>query len=169
MQNGCCGSKRFLSACAKFPTGVTVATVLGLDGLPYGITLNSFTSVSLEPPAVLVCIDQRSEMVKHLSVGKCCGINILGEEQSDLSVRFARNWRDRFSELPWYAGETGVPLLFGVAAALECRISSIVPAGDHIVVIAYVSTVLVTESAPLIYLGRSYYKIHPNTIPVERV
>jgi|SRR5579864_185337 len=162
MQIAVLHSKQFRSACSKFPTGVTVTTVLGADKEPYGITLNSFTSVSLDPPLVLVCIDHRSQILSHFFMGQHFGVNILSEHQRELSVRFAGHWKERFSNVSWFPGVTGVPLLFHAAGFLECQITKLEPAGDHLVVMGSVVNVVSTELAPLAYFNSCYGKIDPS-------
>lgn len=152
-------SIQFRKACSRFPTGVTVTTLIGTDGRPHGITVSSFTSVSLSPPMVLVCIDHRSQMLSHLAVGQCFGINVLGEHQQELSRHFSGVWRERFNGVPWYPGNTGAPLFFDVPAVFECRVSRMVPAGDHMVVIGHVLHVTSSEHSPLAYHNSSYSRI----------
>ena len=153
------GNSDFCSACAKFPTGVTVVTVLDEQGSPHGMTASSFTSVSLAPPLVLVCVDHRAKLLAHLKPSKCIGINILSEGQYQLSVHFARRGQDRFGGVDWTAGHHGVPLIPGVLAALECRIERMVDAGDHAILIAEVLRVDCRDGRPLVYFGSGYHKL----------
>src|SRR5438874_12772186 len=101
----------FRRACSKFATGVTIVTALDPQGAPHGMTVNSFTSVSLSPPLVLVCIDRQTAMLDYFAVGKHFAINVLHEEHKDLSTAFSRRGCDRFEGVEWRGGETGVPLL----------------------------------------------------------
>ncbi|HEY6251493.1 MAG TPA: flavin reductase family protein [Candidatus Angelobacter sp.] len=156
MQSYAFDLEQFRRACGNFPTGVTITTVVSPEGTPHGITLSSFTSVSLDPPLVLICIDQRSRIQEYLHVDQYIGINVLNAEQQDLSRQFARTWADRFNGVEWYPGLTGVPVLCNVPAAFECQIATILPAGDHVVIIGRVLHVLATERMPLAYLQRSY-------------
>jgi flavin reductase (DIM6/NTAB) family NADH-FMN oxidoreductase RutF len=149
-------TNRFRSACCKFPTGVTVTTLRGADGQPYGITVSSFTSVSLDPPLVLVCIDHRSQILKHIAVGHPFGINVLTEGQRDLAARFSRNWGERFAGVAWRPGETGVPLLSGIAASFECHVAELKRAGDHFIVLGSVSHVSFSDRAAMTYFNGSY-------------
>jgi len=146
----------FRVACSKFPTGVTVTTVCGTDSMPRGITVSSFTSVSLDPQLVLICIDYRSRMLKHLTLDKYFGINILSALQRDLSSKFAKNWDDRFKDVLWYPGETGVPLLFDVCASFECKAVEALAAGDHTVVIGRVLHINTSERVPLAYVNSGF-------------
>ena len=149
----------FRQACSKFATGVTVTTVMGWDGMPYGIAVSSFTSVSLDPPLVLVCIDHRSPIVKYLALDRCIGINVLAGDQQDLSERFSRNWAERFQDLEWRPGRTQVPLLPGTLATLEAIIVYIIPAGDHSIFVARALHAGSSSHEPLTYFGRGYRKL----------
>jgi 3-hydroxy-9,10-secoandrosta-1,3,5(10)-triene-9,17-dione monooxygenase reductase component len=148
--------EQFRRACSNFPTGVTITTVLSPEGTPHGITVSSFTSVSLDPPLVLICIDQRSRIQEYLQVDRYIGINVLNAEQQNLSRQFSSAWNDRFVGVDWYSGLTGVPMLCDVPAAFECQIAKIISGGDHVVIMGRVLHVLATERMPLAYLQRSY-------------
>jgi flavin reductase (DIM6/NTAB) family NADH-FMN oxidoreductase RutF len=100
-------------------------------------------------------------MLKYLSIDGHFGINILSEQQRDLSELLSRNWDERFSGLEWRPGHTGVPLLTGVAAAMECVITDMIPAGDHTVVFGRVLHAIRAEDSPLVYANRSYGRIAP--------
>jgi flavin reductase (DIM6/NTAB) family NADH-FMN oxidoreductase RutF len=152
----------FCRTCAKFPTGVTILTMRDSEGGARGMTASSFTSVSLDPPLVLVCVDHKASVLEHLRRSEHVGINILSEEQSDLSSRFARHGEDRFADVEWTAGHQGVPLIPGVLASFECRIDRIVDAGDHAIVIAEVLRAEYRDGRPLVYFGSGYHKLHSN-------
>ena len=149
-------SEAFRTACGKFATGITIVTVIGADGLPQGMTANSFTSVSLEPPMVLVCIDRKATILPKMEVAKTFGINVLAENQRDLSAQFSRRGTDRFETVPWFAGETGVPLLDGVLAHYECEVINIVEGGDHLIFIAEVRHLRCFAGRPLLYYASCY-------------
>jgi flavin reductase ActVB len=153
------GKAEFCSACAKFPTGVTIVTVVDAQGCPHGMTASSFTSVSLAPPLVLVCVDHQATLLEHLRPSKYLGINILSEGQRQLSVHFARRGQDRFDGVDWTAGHHGVPLIPGALAALECQIERMVDAGDHAVLIAKVLRAEFRDGRPLVYFGSRYHKL----------
>ncbi len=151
--------QQFCRVCAKFATGVTVATVIDGDGEPHGITVNSFTSVSLVPPLVLFCVDHRTRLLGFFRAAKHFGINILAEQQQAISQRFARSDRDRLQGVEWHAGRTGVPLLAGVLASLECELTKHIPAGDHDILIGEVIELHAREGKPLIFFGSEYKKL----------
>jgi (E)-2-((N-methylformamido)methylene)succinate hydrolase len=146
----------YRTACGKFATGITIVTVVGQDGLPHGMTVNSFTSVSLDPPLVLVCIDRKAAILAKLEKAEFFGINVLAENQKDFSAQFARPGTDRFEAVPWFPGELGVPLLGGVLAYYECAVTEIVDAGDHRIFIAEVRRLQCFEGQPLLYFASGY-------------
>ncbi len=149
-------SAAFRTACGKFATGITIVTVIGPDGLPQGMTANSFTSVSLEPPMVLVCIDRKATILHKVKAARTIGINVLAENQRSLSTQFSRPGTDRFGVVPWFAGETGVPLLNGVLAHYECEVTSVAEGGDHLVFIAEVRHLQCFAGRPLLYFESGY-------------
>jgi flavin reductase (DIM6/NTAB) family NADH-FMN oxidoreductase RutF len=149
-------SAEFRHACGRFATGVTIATVLDAEGLPHGLTVNSFSSVSLEPPLVSICLGHAVTVIEYFRESRHFGINVLAEDQQDLSDRFARKGLDRFDGVEWYRGETGAPLLPGVLAAIECEQRHRVTAGDHDIFIAEMLSARVSNGQPLLYFAGRY-------------
>jgi len=149
----------FRRTCARFPSGVTILTMLDREGAPHGMTASSFTSVSLDPPLVLVCVDHRATVMEHLRGCEYFGINILSEEQHELSTRFARRNEDRFDGVAWAPGHEGVPLIRGVLASFECDMHRVVDAGDHAILIGEVLHAEHHEGRPLVYFGSGYHKL----------
>jgi flavin reductase (DIM6/NTAB) family NADH-FMN oxidoreductase RutF len=142
--------------CAQFATGITVVTTVDADGHPHGLTVNSFSSVSLEPPLVLVSIDLRNAILGHFISTSSFAINVLGEHQEDLSRRFSSTAENRFLGLAWQAGVSGVPLLEGVLAQLECSVLRTFEAGDHTVLIGEVRAASCAEGRPLVFFNSEY-------------
>ncbi len=150
----------FRKACGKFATGIAVATVRTQASEPLGITVNSFTSVSAAPPLILICIDYRSSILTHFRSTSFFGVNVLAHEQQDLSIRFSQRELARFEGIDWHWGATGVPLLGGAMAALECCVEQTVEAGDHAVFIAEVVRAKWREdAAPLLYFASAYHRL----------
>jgi flavin reductase (DIM6/NTAB) family NADH-FMN oxidoreductase RutF len=149
-------AETFRSACAMFATGVAVATVRAPDGTPHGLTVSSFTSVSFQPPLILICIDYAFNFLSHFRACSNFAVNVLGETQRDLSVTFAVKPEGRFEEVEWYTGVTGAPLLRGCIANIECRLSSIIEAGDHAIFLGEVMQVESPGGRPLLYFNRDY-------------
>jgi flavin reductase (DIM6/NTAB) family NADH-FMN oxidoreductase RutF len=149
----------FCRTCGKFATGITVATVLDRKGGPHGMTANSFTSVSLTPPVVLICIDHRARILEHFRHAEYFGINVLEEHQRTLSVHFARSHTDRFDGVEWFPGNTGVPLLPGVLSTIECGVRQLLEMGDHTVIFGEVLHAACADGKPLVYFGSRYRKL----------
>ena len=152
-------SRLFRHACGRFATGITIATVLDAQGLPHGLTVNSFSSVSLEPPLVSICLGHAVTVIDAFRESKYFGINVLAENQVEISERFARRGCDRFEGQEWYRGETGVPLLPGVLAVMECATRHRVTAGDHDIFIAEMLRAEVSDGEPLIYYAGRYREL----------
>ncbi len=146
----------FREACAKFATGVAVATVRASDSTPHGLTVSSFTAVSIAPPLILVCIDYACDTLRHFRASTHLGVNVLAQSQRELSVIFAEKPERRFDGVEWYSSASGVPLLRNCLTNLECRISSIVEAGDHAIFLAEVVEVESRDGKPLLYFNRNY-------------
>jgi 3-hydroxy-9,10-secoandrosta-1,3,5(10)-triene-9,17-dione monooxygenase reductase component len=149
----------FRRVCGKYATGITVVTILDANAAPQGMTANSFTSVSLDPPLVLFCIDLRTAFLNHFVPGAWYAINVLDEEQQEMSTCFARTGLDRFQGIAWTAGVNGAPILAGVLASLECSVTQMVEAGDHVVVIGQVLHATWREGQPLVYFNSSYQSL----------
>jgi flavin reductase (DIM6/NTAB) family NADH-FMN oxidoreductase RutF len=142
--------------CAQFATGITVVTVLDSHGHPHGMTVNSFSSVSLDPPLVLVSIDLRNAILGHFISSSWFAINILAEHQEDLSRRFSSPSENRFLTVNWTRGIYGTPLLDGVLAHLECAVVQTFEAGDHTVLIGEVRHAGYREGRPLVFFNSAY-------------
>ena len=146
-----------------FATGVTIITV-DLDDEVHGMTANAFTSVSLDPMLVLVCVDHSTRTHAHLHAKKRFGINVLCEDQKAISEYYARSERSH-EHAEAEAGARfdrtrhGTPMLHGALAFLECRLESVQEAGDHSIFIAEVEDVVVREGDPLLFFRSVYRKI----------
>jgi flavin reductase (DIM6/NTAB) family NADH-FMN oxidoreductase RutF len=149
----------FRRVCGKYATGITIVTVLDSYGAPHGMTANSFTSVSLTPPLILVSIDRKTSILDHFRKGTRFAINVLGEEHRELSSRFARSGQDRFDGVAWSPGMTGAPILADMLATFECEVSQMVEAGDHVVVIGEVLHATWREGRPLLYFNSGYQEL----------
>ncbi len=140
----------------NFVTGVTVVTTLDGEGQPRGFTANSFTSVSLDPPLVLVCIAKDASTFEHFRSASGYAVNILAESQRELSGHFASRRDDKFDGVSWFRGPAGNPLLPGVVAWLDCTLHQQVDAGDHLVLIGRVEALDHTALSPLGYCRGAY-------------
>jgi flavin reductase (DIM6/NTAB) family NADH-FMN oxidoreductase RutF len=144
-------------AFGAFATGVTVVTTRDADGTPRGFTANSFTSVSLEPPMLLVCIGKGAASLPSFAEGARFAVTVLGEEQKAVSGLFASRRADKFELADWHDGPGGVPLIADGLAWFACARHRLVDAGDHIVLIGRVTDFGMREGAPLGYFRGGYF------------
>lgn len=135
-----------------YPTGVTVVASRDADGSPYGLTVNSFTSVSLDPPLVLVCIGHASTSHARLVAAPAFTVNVLAAEQEEVAVRFASEPSGgRFDDVGWTTSSSGAPLIEGAAAWLECSTYEVLSGGDHSIVIGKVERSGVSDRPALLF------------------
>lgn len=144
-------------AFGTFMTGVTVVTALDEAGLPIGFTANSFSSVSLEPALLLVSIAKTSGNYARFMAAKSFAINILSEDQKDVSNTFAKPVEDRFATVKWQIGPYGAPILAGVSAWFDCSTHQVVDAGDHAILIGQVEAFEASGQSGLGYYRGSYF------------
>jgi len=146
-------------ALGEFATGVAVVTARAGDGQPVGVTINSFASVSLEPPLVLWSLGLQSP---SLAVFESCShyaVNILAADQIEFSQRFSQSQDDRFAGIDTGVGAGGTPLLPGCSAWFECRNEMRYPGGDHVILVGYVESFSRTQRPPLVFHGGRYRKL----------
>ena len=151
------GHRALRDAFGAFMTGVTVVTTSEAEGIPRGFTANSFTSVSLDPPLLLVCIARASRSLETFTRAEGFAVNVLADEQRDVSTTFARPGEDRFAGLGWRPGGCGAPILDGVAAWFDCRRHEVVDAGDHVILIGRVIDFGASERSGLGYARGGYF------------
>src|SRR5690348_5112403 len=143
-------------AFGTFMTGVTVITTHGADGSPRGFTANSFTSVSLDPPLVLVCIAKTASSYAVFSETRHFAISVLAEDQKSVSGVFASKAADKFAQVAWHVRATGAPVMDGAAASFDCATHEVIDAGDHIILLGRVVDFVHTSSTPLGYCRGAY-------------
>jgi 3-hydroxy-9,10-secoandrosta-1,3,5(10)-triene-9,17-dione monooxygenase reductase component len=149
-------------AMGHFATGVTVITSAGPDGEPVGTTANAVTSLSLEPPLVLVCFDLKSATLDAVRGHGAFAVNVLGHRQRHLSANFARRGlAAAWDEVRHHRGPTGSPRLAGVIAVIECTVEHSLPGGDHEIIIGRVQHVETNAdgAAPLLFWRGKYTSI----------
>jgi flavin reductase len=157
-------STDFRLALGAFATGVTVITTLGDGEHAYGMTANAFSSLSLDPPLVLVCVVGGTPGAEAIEHSGSFAVNILGAHQEPISRYFS--WRDRprgassFTEIPHHTAVTGCPLIKGAAAYLDCRLHDTHEAGDHVIYIGEVLALGIDDTArPLLFHAGKYCKV----------
>ncbi len=139
-----------------FMTGVTVVTTIDPAGRPVGFTANSFTSVSMDPPLLLVSMSARSRSHAAFAEGRGFAVNILAEGQKAISANFARSVEDRFAEVYWRRGPVGSPLIADVSAWFDCTLQQVVAAGDHTLLIGRIGGFAATPAPGLGYYRGAY-------------
>ena len=143
----------------NFATGITIVSANDKNGNPYGLTVNSFTSVSLDPVLVLVCLDNRVSGLQAFTESKRFGISILSENQEDLSRLFAKKDSERPAGV-YFQGSLGLPLLRNSLAIMECDTIAMHLAGDHTIFVGLVEHAEVLEAGkPLLYFRGKYQKL----------
>lgn len=145
----------------RFATGVAVVTAMTTDG-PVGMTVNSFSSVSLEPPLVLFCVRRDSSLHAAFVTASCFAVNVLRDDQQGLSRRFAAPGADRFGALRAPSDKARAPLLADPLAVIECTTRLLVPAGDHEIVIGHVTAAIAAPGGaaePLVFYGGTYRRL----------
>jgi flavin reductase (DIM6/NTAB) family NADH-FMN oxidoreductase RutF len=154
----------FRKVMGHFVTGISVVTALDGD-MPQGITVNALSSVSLQPPLVMVALDRRRFITPTVRQAGRYAVNVLAETQQALSDCFAgapvRPGREAFCGAAWHAGATGLPLIDGAIASLECTVVQTFSAGDHDLFIGRVDALVNEEQhpQPLLYYRRRYLRI----------
>jgi len=151
----------FRSALGAFATGVTIITARGRDGGLYGMTANSFTSVSLNPPLVLWSASLYAQSLPAFQDGSHFVVNILAHDQIELSNKFARTHENKFAEIDHMIPECGAPVLIGSAAHFECRNEYRHYGGDHIIFIGHVERYAYTHKPTLLFCRGKYMRGEP--------
>jgi flavin reductase (DIM6/NTAB) family NADH-FMN oxidoreductase RutF len=144
-----------------FATGVTVVTCVDEDERPAGLTVNSFTSVSLDPPLLLVCLRKLAGSAASLISASHFAINVLQTAQQPASITFSTRVEDRFGNTPWSCGEAGAPILKDSLGVFECERYAVYDGGDHHILVGRVIKASFDASLdPLLYFRRRYRRLH---------
>ncbi|HUE79968.1 MAG TPA: flavin reductase family protein [Sphingomicrobium sp.] len=144
-----------------FATGVTVITCVDKDQRPFGLTANSFTSVSLDPPLLLVCVHKLAASAAALTAAGHFAVNVLQTGQQPDSIRFSTRVEDRFGNSDWSPGEYGAPVLGKSLSVFECERYAVYDGGDHHLLVGQVLKASFDPSLdPLLYFRGSYRRLH---------
>jgi flavin reductase (DIM6/NTAB) family NADH-FMN oxidoreductase RutF len=149
----------FRSVLGRFAAGVTIVTALDSEGRDYGLTVSAFSSLSLEPPLVVVCIDHEASLHPVLQQAEHFAVNILSTDQEPLARRFSTLTDERFDGVGYLRGQTGVAVLDDVLAILECRKLHAFEGGDHTMFVGEVETAHAHAGSPLLYYRGGYAQI----------
>ncbi|GAA2612275.1 flavin reductase family protein [Streptomyces axinellae] len=128
----------FRSALAQFPSGVTIVTTGGAGGTPYGFTATSFAALSLDPPLILICLDQGADCFPVFVAAEQFVVNIVTAEHAKLAMKFATKGENKFAHGSFESDENGHPVLPDAAAVIRCDLEDVVPGGDHVILIGRV-------------------------------
>jgi len=142
-----------------FATGVTVITTKDITGKPFGLTVNSFTSLSLNPPLVVVCVDKTVDCYSCFDETKVFAVNVLSEDQEELSRRFATKGIEKFAGIQWRMGEHGAPLLDGVIGTIECKVNHSYEGGDHTIFLGEILSAAAKGDRPLLFFKGKYHRL----------
>ncbi|NRD79475.1 flavin reductase family protein [Bacillus sp. BRMEA1] len=150
----------------NYPTGVTVVTTVNEEGIPLGLTVNSFASVSINPLLILWSIDKRVSSYEAFVHSEHFAVHVLAGDQSDICSLFAMKGTDRFANCEWKISESNLPIIAGAAGVLQCKTFKTVDAGDHMVLIGEVIDIQSSSKAPLLYHKRKFGPI-PETFYLD--
>lgn len=151
---------RFKSALSAFPSGVVVATMQAADGTRAGFTASAFSSLSMDPPLVLVCLARTARCHDYFLQSRHFAINVLRPEQEDIAKRFASSTDDKFAGLHVNAGPFDLPLIANSAASLVCATENTIPGGDHTILIGRVLDAESVETVePMVYFRRRFWRL----------
>jgi len=153
------GKDEFRAALGRFPSGVTVVTTKDSTERFHGITVSAFSSVSLEPPMILVCIEKTAGSHYAFRESEFFVVNILSEDKENLSNHFASPVPDKFYGIDYYLGIGGIPVLEAAFVTLECRLTYAHEGGDHTIFVGLVEKSTVKDENPLVYWHGNYRKL----------
>lgn len=150
---------KFKEVMGNYPTGVTVVTTVDSSGVPVGLTVNSFASVSLDPTLILWSIDQKVSTVDIFKKTDRFAVHTLASDQGDICSLFAMKGTDRFSQCNWALSEHGLPIISGAYGVLQCKTHKTIEAGDHTILIGEVIDIQKEDKNPLLYHRRKFGEI----------
>ncbi len=142
-----------------FATGVTVITTKDNAGKYYGLTANAFTSLSLHPPLLLICVDKSADCYACFEESKVFAVNFLSEDQEELSRRFATKGINKFEGVRWHVGQLGIPLLEGAMGHIECKVVAGYEGGDHTIYVGEIQAAEASGDRPLLFFKGKYYRL----------
>ena len=162
MNDNSIDSDQFRRACGLWGSGVSIVTTVDAAGTPYGLTMNAVSSLSLNPAMFLVCVDNGSDTLPPMLESRVYCVNILTQQQQDLSNRFAKKGQDKFSGVTWSSGVTSAPIIAQTLISLECEVSNVYEGGDHQIFCGVVRGLVSNEAAdaePLLFYSGRYAEL----------
>lgn len=152
-----CDPKTYRDVMGAFPTGVTVITLGRNDGFRLGVTASSFNTVSMDPPLILWSLSLKAPSLPHFREQDLFAVNVLRADQSDIALQFSRPSEDKFAGVAMESGNTGLPLIAGALAHIECRVAARYPGGDHEIMLGEVLALRRGDHAPLVFQRGSFH------------
>jgi 3-hydroxy-9,10-secoandrosta-1,3,5(10)-triene-9,17-dione monooxygenase reductase component len=159
---------RFRQVLSEFCSGIVVVTAM-TRSYPVGLTCQSFSSLSLDPPLVMFAVARTSRSWPRIRRAGRFGVNILGDDQEEISRTFALSGVDKFAGLDWRAGVTGAPLITGALAHIECALASVHGGGDHVIAVGRVVALRENgaDEHPLLYYRGEYRSLRKESLGHE--
>lgn len=153
--------EEFKQALQQWASGVAVVTSKSEQNGIRGMTVTAFSSVSAQPPLILVCLNQSADTAENIDQNQRFAVNILSKQQQDVSNNFSggSSQEDRFAKTNWHEGVTGVPILDDSIMVLECKLVEKVRAGSHWILIGEVEATVCQSGEPLLYFRGNYRKL----------
>ncbi|BCL32509.1 flavin reductase family protein [Streptomyces aurantiacus] len=148
---------------SRWPSGVAVVTTVDSGGVRRGFTATAFSSLSMDPPLVLVCLDRGADCHPAFATADAMAVHLLRDDQAQLARRFATKDIDKYDGLPASEGLRGVPLLAGVLARIECLLDRRIDAGDHVILVGLVCRCEVFAGQPLVHFARAFHGLQTGT------
>ena len=148
----------FKATLSSVPTGLTVVTTMNGDGRPHGTTVSAFSSLSLDPPLVLVALDRASDLLAQLRRTGRFGVNVLAEDQQDVGLACGRKGEDKMEGLDW-RDEDGLPRIADTVAWIACDVEELLPGGDHEIVVGLVTDCDTSDAGALIFHRRGFHRV----------
>jgi flavin reductase ActVB len=149
----------FRKAMARFPSGVTIVTMIDDMERRWGFTASAFALLSMEPPQLLVCLDRSANCYPYFCEAERFAVNILRADQEALARRFAMKGIDKFADVDFEEGEFRLPLLSGAVATLVCQKSALLPGGDHVILIGEPFSIRLRSGTPALLFNQRFWKL----------
>ena len=155
----------FKEAMSCFASGVTIVTMVDNEGKQWGFTAASFSSLSLSPPMVLICLSRFADCIHAFNQTSRFGVSILGSKHEQLALTFAKKGIDKFHSGEFVTGQSGVPILPDALVSLECKRNNLFSGGDHIILTGLVNGIKVGSCDPSIWYKGKFHTLVANTNP----
>ena len=149
----------FKNAMGQFPSGVVIVTTVSKDGKKHGFTASAFSSLSLDPPLILVCLAHSADCFDPFVTGDKFAVNVVGPYQHELAFKFATKGVDKFDGDEFEDGDSGLPIISNCIFSLECNIKSTYPGGDHEILVGEVQHAKVNQGTPSVWYAGNFRNI----------